>query len=215
MIYSTMCIGTEWCTKYAQNINAFSKNNKVYVLTDKPSYFQNCNYIEYKRDVFSYYEKINLITNLLETYKERITYVDADLLDTRINTEFVYDSDSLYTYDVYDSNDGRITKYFGEYEKSKILEVFSNINLSNLPNFYIDEKIISLPYLDKLSDITEDINTLQPLLENLLGSVPMNENLDKYSKIGIWYGEGWVLNAICSKYNIHAKSLDWIKKTII
>ena len=215
MIYSTMCVGTEWCTKYAQNINVFAKHNKVYVLTDNPSYFQNCNYIEYKRDVFSYYEKINLITNLLQTYKERITYVDADLLDTRINTEFVYDSDSLYTYDVYDSNDGIVTRYFGEYEKSKIIEVFSNINLSNLPNFYIDEKIISLPYLDKLSDITEDINTLQPLLENLFGSVPINENLDRYSKVGIGYGEGWALNAICSKYNIHAKSFDWIKKTII
>ena len=215
MIYSTMCVGTEWCTKHAQNINGFAKNNKVYVLTDNPSYFQNCNYIEYKRDIFSYYEKINLITNLLQTYKERITYVDADLLDTRINTEFVYDSDSLYTYDVYDSNDGIITRYFGEYEKNKIIEVFSNINLSNLPNFYIDKKIISLPYLDKLSDITEDINTLQPLLENLFGSVPSNENLDRYSKVGIGYGEGWALNAICSKYNIHAKSFDWIKKTII
>ena len=209
-----MCVGTEWCTKHAKYINGFAKNNEVHILTDNPSYFKNCKIYSYDRNKFSYYEKLNHIVNLSSKYKSRITYVDVDILPN-INTEFSYNSSSLYTYDMYDLNDLRITKYFGETEKSKILEIFSNINLNKILKFYIDEKIISFPYLDSLTDVTKDISTLQPSFESLLGSVPMKESLERYSEVGIGYGEGWVLNAICLKYNIDVKSFDWRKKTII
>jgi hypothetical protein len=54
MIFCTLSVGKEWCKKYSNDIDSISKNHKIYVYTDFPEYFPNCNIIEYKRKDFSY-----------------------------------------------------------------------------------------------------------------------------------------------------------------
>jgi len=47
MIYATMCIGSSWVTKFKKSINEFGKNNTLYILTDSPDEFSNCETIIY------------------------------------------------------------------------------------------------------------------------------------------------------------------------
>ena len=55
---------------------------------------------EYKRNVFSYYEKINFVLELSKKYKERITFIDTDGLDD-YNTDFIFDDRTFYTFHVW------------------------------------------------------------------------------------------------------------------
>ena len=49
MIYATMCIGSEWVGKFKHSINTFGKSNTLYILTDSPDEFPNCETILYYR----------------------------------------------------------------------------------------------------------------------------------------------------------------------
>ena len=61
-----MCIGSDWVSKHKTAINRFARQNKLFVLTDDETSFENCETISYTRNIFSYYEKINLILELLK-----------------------------------------------------------------------------------------------------------------------------------------------------
>ena len=77
MIFCTLCYGDYWSKKYSADINKISENHSIYVYTNKPGYFKSsCNIIEYKRKDFSYFEKLVLLLNLIDTHKERVTYFD-------------------------------------------------------------------------------------------------------------------------------------------
>ena len=47
-----MCIGTHWVNRFSHEINNFGKFNEVIVLTDDVSKFDNCEVIEYNKDLF-------------------------------------------------------------------------------------------------------------------------------------------------------------------
>ena len=54
MIYCTMCIGSKWVDVFKDSINRFAKNNELYVLTDIPEEFDNCNTVLYEKETFRY-----------------------------------------------------------------------------------------------------------------------------------------------------------------
>jgi hypothetical protein len=203
MIYATMCIGNEWVSKYKDSINRFAKQNTLFVLTDNISVFENCNLIKYKRDVFSYYEKINLITHLLKNHKERITYIDSDWLQY-YNTKIEFNDDSIYTYEIFDLKNPPLSDYFKETEYTIISKILSKVGVS-IEGWYIPEAIISFPYHLELENIISDFNKLQTPLEEMYNTIPIREAVQRYSETGIGYGEGWAITAIASKYNIKVR----------
>lgn len=214
MIYATMCVGRDWCEVHSSNINYFAKNNKLHILTDFPDYFNNCEIHPYKRDIFSYYEKLNHIINLLEELKTRITYIDADWISF-LNTNLEYDMSSLYSYDIFKLNSELLQNYFSEKNIEDLSKIFSMIGVNNVGNEYIPEALISFPYVNNIIEIKKDLKILQTPLENMYSYSPEQLRLKRYSKNGVGYGEGWALTAICVKYGIPFTSIDWRKKSII
>lgn len=214
MIYATMCVGDRWNTTHQSSINNFSKNNKLHILTDLPDRYEN-SYL-YKRDIFSYYEKINHILNLLETYKQRVTYIDVDWLGS-YDKSIQYDSSSLYTYWLIDTNKDPIKSLFSE-DRDSLLDIFGTINIKTIPSKYIPEALISFPYIDDdtTQKIKSDLLTIQKPLESLYGKLPPRKQLLKWSKNGIGYGEGWALSVVSSKYNLSLDSVKvWGNKKIL
>lgn len=204
MIYATMCVGDKWILKHKNSLNNFGKNNRLFVLSDNVTQFSNCNTHLYTRNIFSYYEKINFIIELLEKYKERITYIDADWIE-HYNTNNTYDSDSLYTYQIFNLNEPPLSDLFKKTESNIIKNLFSKIDLKKSQDWYIPEAIISFPYRVDIDSIKKDFNILQPHLEKIYNDVPIRDTLHRYSEVGIGYGEGWALTAISLKYNIEVK----------
>ena len=204
MIYATMCIRSDWISKYKDSINRFAKQNKLFVLTDDETYFENCETISYTRNIFSYYEKINLILNLLKKYKQRITYVDSDWLQY-YDTKIKITDESLYTYEIFNLNYPPLSDLFKKTESKIIKELYSKIGLTTDDDWYVPEAIISFPYHKELSEIIKDFKILQEPLENIYNKTPIRETLERYSDAGIGYGEGWAITAIVQKYNIVVK----------
>jgi len=221
MIYATMCIGSSWVTKFKKSINEFGKNNTLYILTDSPDEFSNCETIIYERDEFSYYEKINLILNLLETHKQRITYIDADWL-RHYNTNIEFSDNSLYTYQIFYLNQKPLMFFFPELELKKINEVIKLIGMTEFGDRYIPEAVLSFPYFENFFEIKDDFITMQTPIEDIYNkTVPIRTALRKYSKHGIGYGEGLAITAVANKYNIDVKDFGefpnhtWRKKVLI
>ena len=214
MIYATMCVGDRWNDTHQSSINNFSKNKELHTLTDLPDRYENSYF--YKRDVFSYYEKINHIVNLLETHKQRVTYIDVDWLGS-YDKLIKYDSSSLYTYWLIDTNTDRIKSLFNE-DIDSLLDISKLINIETIPKKYIPEALISIPYIDDntTQKIKSDFLTIQNPLEKLYGRVPRRKEHSKWSKNGIGYGEGWAISLIASKYNLPLRSVKvWGKKKIL
>ena len=221
MIYSTMCIGNEWVTKFKDSINKFGKDNTLYILTDLPEEFPNCETILYTRNEFSYYEKINLILDLLDTHKERITYIDADWLK-HYNTNISFSDDCLYTYQIFYLNTKPIMFFFPELELKKINKIVNLIGLEKFGNTYIPEAVLSFPYFNEFEEIKNDFNIMQNPIEDIYNKeVPVRTALRKYSKHGIGYGEGLAITAVADKYNLCVKDFGefpnytWRKKVLL
>lgn len=208
-----MCVGEWWCKKYSEQINSFSKLNKIHILTDLPKYFKECEVYEYTRNDFSYYEKINHVIRLSEIYKTRITYIDADWVSL-IDTDILYDDNSWYCYNVFDLNSDIIQKYFTKENIKDIKKILSIIGLNEIGNRYVPEAIISIPYFENLKEIKKDINLLQTPLENMYNNIPQRSELKRYTENGVGYGEGWCLTAIIEKYKLKTNTfLDTKNKT--
>lgn len=208
MIYATMCIGEHWCKKYSTLINDFSKKNKIHILTDTPSYFKDgCIIYHYTRDVFSYYEKINHILSLLQKYKTRVLYIDADWV-SQLDTSLLYDSTSIYCYNKFELSSSVINRYFSKDDIKKVNDILSIIKLNKNLEWYIPEALLCFPYLDAISNISLDFNKLQKPLEELYNKTPQRKELARYTESGIGYGEGWAITAIAYKYNINVNTFD-------
>ena len=221
MIYSTMCIGNEWVAKFKDSINKFGKDNTLYILTDLPEEFPNCETILYTRNQFSYYEKINLILDLLDTHKERITYIDADWLK-HYNTKISFSDDCLYTYQIFYLNTKPIMFFFPELELKKINKIVNLIGLEKFGNTYIPEAVLSFPYFNEFEEIKNDFNIMQNPIEDIYNKeVPVRTALRKYSKHGIGYGEGLAITAVADKYKLCVKDFGefpnhtWRKKVLL
>ena len=206
MIYTTMCIGHDWVKRYSNEINNFGKYNKVIVFTDDISKFDNCEVREYKKDLFSYYDKLIILFNLIEDNKERVTYVDADKFSTLPNIE--YDTTSCYTYNIIDRD-----VFLHHLNEINIDTLISKINKKINFNFkfthYIQEGLISLPYINNFLDIKKDIEKCKEVVEEHSNRKKWNnEKLQRYSETGVGYGEGTALTVILSKYNISTVNIN-------
>ena len=96
-----MCVGKKWIDTW-KLIDNFSKDHNLHILTDDIDKFKKTTCYEYKRNVFSYYEKINFVLELSKKYKERITFIDTDGLDD-YNTDFIFDDRTFYLNIMYGS----------------------------------------------------------------------------------------------------------------
>ena len=206
MVYTTMCIGNDWIKRYSNEINNFGKYNNVVVVTDDTSKFDNCEVRKYKKDLFSYYDKLIVLFNLLEHNKERVTYVDADKFSTLPKVE--YDNESCYTYNIVDRD-----TFLYNLAELDIDELISKINKKINFDFnfthYIQEGVISLPYTSNFSDIKKDIELCKEVVEEYCNQRKWNnDKLDRYAETGIGYGEGTALTAILSKYNISSINMN-------
>ena len=221
MIYSTMCIGKKWVDKFKNSINNFGRKNTLYVLTDLPNEFPDCKTFLYTIEEFSYYEKINLMLDLLEKYKERVTYIDSDWLK-HYNTNIKFLDESLYTYQIFLVDTKPIASFFPNSELKKINNIINKIGLTEFGSRYIPEAVLSFPYFNNFNEIKKDFNVMQNPIENIYNKeVPVRTALRKYSKHGIGYGEGFAITAVANKYNIDVKDFEefehhtWRKKVLI
>ena len=203
MIYATMCIGDKWIQKHKESIIGFGKNNKLFVLTDNPNEFLECNTIQYERDIFSYYEKINLVLKLLLKYKERVTYIDADWIGS-YDTNHNLDDNSLYVYNIFSLDEPPMIYYFDGDTKKYIEE----ISKTNIGDWYIPEAIISFPYLENINDIKEDFDNLQIPIENSSSVFYKEDSTKRYESVGIGYGEGWAITSVVIKHKLEVKTFE-------
>ena len=215
MIYATMCIGNELVTKYKHIIDNFSKENTLHVLGTDSNAFPNSIFHQYNRNVFSYYEKINFILDLSEKYKSRITYIDCDWI-SNYNQNLKYDTTSLYTYRVYPLTDENVvTDFFTDIELKLREELLSFIKVDGIIDYYIPEALISLPYINEISEMKSDSKILQKHIEKIYDKNNKNKRFVRYVENGIGYCEGWGITALSIKYNIPVNGIDWRRTSII
>ena len=237
MIYCTVSVGIKLCKRYETRVNELAETETVYVLTDYPQYFPSCKTIEYKRDVFSYYEKIALLINLVTKYKERVTLIDIDSFHLEkvqwiINKQVNFDNESLYTFKIYTIPKDDIKKVMQDPSIEIFLKTFLELvgdyeKLKELK--YPHERILSMPYKPNHKKVSSFILENQDKWESLypkgfvwdssnvyydedyLDSKPIdNPNwhpANKHSENGCGYGEGGILSYCNSLFNLKIKQI--------
>ena len=207
MIYCTMCIGEEWVDIYSPVINKFSRDREVFVLTDQPDKFE-CNTILYERDIFSYYEKILLVLNLIKSHKSRVTYIDVNSLRT-FNPNIKTDDVTLFCAQLLSWE--HMEKYFlTKSTKEDVSTILDKIKVKELKDFYIREHIFSFPFLNDIDDIINDATLMQPFFEEYFNVVPYTPHMERYSREGVGYAEGFAIQALAIRYNIDIKKMKWV-----
>ena len=216
MIYATMCVGKKWIDTWKLAIDNFSKDHNLHILTDDIDKFKNATCYEYKRDVFSYYEKINFVLELSKKYKERITFIDTDGLDD-YNTDFIFDNKTFYTAHIWkltgEVNNASI--FFSEHDWILKDTLLSEVSSEGSLEFYILEKIMSFPKMDNIDEIIKDNKVLQSIIEKTYNQNTVTRDKLKRYKSGIGYCEGWGMSTLCTKYNIPVKPYNWRKDILI
>lgn len=222
MIYSTLCVGKVWCEKYSQSINNFGKNYNLYVLTDLPEYFPNCNVIKYEREVFSYYEKLPFILKLIIQYKKRVIFFDADsvnnpYLQVILNKEYKLDNSSVYSLNVYNTKAWDRKKVLENPSFVELMEIYRSYSYELLPD-YIHERIFSLPYKsNQTHEILNQVLEMQEIFETKYykGRIwPQGHQNQRWSKAGCGYAEGGALSIIIHNMKIPTKPI-LLKENII
>jgi len=207
MIYCTMCIGEEWVDIYSPVINKFSRDREVFVLTDQPDKFE-CNTILYERDIFSYYEKILLVLNLIKSHKSRVTYIDVNSLRT-FNPNIKTDDVTLFCAQLLSWE--HMEKYFlTKSTKEDVSTILDKIKVKELKDFYIREHIFSFPFSNDIDDIINDATLMQPFFEEYFNVVPYTPHMERYSREGVGYAEGFAIQALAIRYNIDIKKMKWV-----
>lgn len=193
--FATMCIGKEWCFEWKDEINEFSNNHTLHLLTDCENWFD---FETYKHDKeFSYYDKLIFLLDIMSLKKKRITYLDVDKLHYYGNID--YDDLSCYTYNI-TTTPIHLSNVF----QTTRTQIHKYLKLKNTSEIYVQEGLISLPYTSQFKNIKKDILELQSIVENNFGKRKWNNSkLNRYSKNGIGYGEGSALTAVLLKYNIN------------
>lgn len=193
--FATMCIGKEWVFDWKDDIRKFHSKHNLHLLTDCGEWFT---FESYKHDKeFSYYDKLIFLLDIMTLKKKRITYLDVDKLQHYGNID--YDDSSCYVY-----NTITTPTYLSSVFESTRREIHNHLNIKNESNVYTQEALISLPYTDKFENIKKDIIELQPIVKrNFNNRKWKNKQLNRYSNIGVGYGEGSALTAVLLKYNIN------------
>ena len=221
MVYATMCVGKEWNREFKKSIKNFAENNILYILTDSPESYQNNLTVKYERKVFSYFEKIRFIFDIIKINSKRVTYIDANKIK-KYNANILFNDEKIYTGRLF-SLEHLYKYYFTSTTLSDIGLIFEKIGVKDLKHYlssladkkYPREHILSVPYLINIEEIINDLKIIQPYLESYYNSVPRTPSLKRYSEVGVGYAEGWALVAIAIKYGLEIKSLNWEKKSLI
>jgi len=209
MIYCTVSVGEEISKKYQYEINQLSKSQKVVILTDSPQYFNNCEIIHYKRNIFSYYEKLPFLLRLVLENKQRIVYFDVDSINL-IDNKFDFDMESVYTYKIFQNENFTIEKLREDSGYTLTLDIYEKLGYKMCN--YVHERFISIPYSEKVKSVLDDILMLQPIFEetyskNKVWKNPSRLNLKRYSETGCGYGEGGALSVVLKNHDINIKSI--------
>lgn len=231
MIFSTLCVGEEWCKKYSEEINNLGIEHKIFITTDYPHYFSNCVTIKYTRDVFSYYEKLNSLFKICVNNKRRVTHFDVNKVNHEsfqllLNNDYQpFDKYTIYCAQIYFNESYPLSIA----HKNPALKVMSqgmkNIDCDFDRCNYIDEKIISIPYNDYTLTLKKSLEIIQQMWENLYpkgkvwSGIPHDNTgtheSNKWSKQGCGYGEGGALSILVKKLNIKKETIKPYYNTII
>lgn len=200
--YCTLSYGINFCREYGPTINQSIQD--ITVLTNFTTLFSNKPTKFYSRNEFSYYEKIILLLKLVKEYKQRVTYFDVDSYNL-VDFDYVYDNNSVYTYKIYDNSKYKNTKRELIEQYPGVLALYDIYNKYGYELCkYPHERIISIPYSDKINNVLEEIQDLQDPFEVSYpkGKVWKDKDLTLFAKNGCGYGEGGALAAVLHKHNI-------------
>lgn len=231
MIFCTLSVGKEWCKKYSNDIDSISKNHKIYVYTDFPEYFPNCNIIEYKRKDFSYFEKLILLFNIIDKYKERVTYFDCDSVhieqvQSMLNgTHKEFDNETIYSHKIFKYEDIPFKKLTRNPSYVALIEVYKQLGFKNVVCNYIHERITSVPYIpNKFNQLKDSIFKVQSIWEETWskgrkwkgysGHELKGHECNKWSENGCGYGEGGAISIFAKELKINLDMIVCLNKLI-
>lgn len=217
MIYCTFAVGNFWNTTLRQSgLTPFSKENEVHILTDRPELYPYAKATKYDRDVFSYYDKLPFMFDIIKDRKERVMFFDADNLGyiKAINVD-EFDDESIYSDTLYNYSE-KTQRYFEDKRHTALLSLWpifkEEVGVSYID--YPNERNLSFPYLENIDEITEDIKRLQSKFESVFAKgIDWKKScgLDKYSEVGCGYSEGGAVAIQAHKHNIPMKRI-WHKE---
>jgi hypothetical protein len=222
MLYATVCHGAEFIEKYSLSINEVGKVDDVFVLTDQPKNFPNCNILEYEEFMgskkFMYTCKLDLIFHLLKQLKQRVNYVDADFLNLSFDKSLVKDDNTLFTSIVVPHNNTALTKtHFDNktYEDFVTFMKKNNLDVYDENYAYITEAFLSFPYLDNTLEIASRSKELQAQVLEVFNQDTdkwSNTALKRYAKVGSGFGEGSVVTILAKEFNINVEGVSSNRK---
>jgi hypothetical protein len=232
MIFSTLCVGNKWVQRYSKTIDRIGKSHQIHVCSDYPESFVHCHTIRYSRKDFSYYEKIVNLLKLSVKYKQRVTHFDADNINLDkfkllLDDNFIpFDSNTIYTNKLHKNEEIKLSIVQANPSLVLFMKVIQDLDCNFVICNYIDEKIISVPYIKGTSELLLNyIINVQTLWENLWhkGRVwngnPHNEDgvqeCNKWSNIGCGYCEGGALSLYAKKLNIKIDEIKITKKYLM
>ena len=204
----SVSVGRDFCEKYSQRVKQFApKNIDLIILTDYPEYFDFCNTILYTEDVFSYFSKNTLISNIAEKYKSDVLYIDIDSFHI-VDIKKINSHNFLYN------------KLWVDYPYSKLNELpqaildFYKIN-GNIEIENMNEYVFYLPYSNKVKKLKQDLIEIKKIWDNETKNSEPKGNAKKYSKFGIGWGEGIPLSLALKMNNIQMQKYSFTKQKLI
>jgi len=217
MIYATTVVGKEFCDQYSKHINDEGANKALFVSTDHPELFPECSTRLYNREVFSYYDKLIFLIELVIEHKQRVTFIDADWF-RNINENIVIDDNVVYSWHLFNEEELlHLGFYNNGIDLTKTLLEDNGFKYDN--KLYPGEAILSVPYLDNIEIILTELKSLQTVWEKTFNKdLDLNHKSKRYSSYGVGYFEGGALYAVLVKNNIEVKSKDrdaYLKKSIM
>jgi hypothetical protein len=213
MVYCTLVYGEELHDLHSKELDKFSETHDLIVLTNLPQYFLNAETILYERNEFSYYEKLPFLFSLVKEHKNRVVYFDVDSIDLVKDKNFGFDNKSAYSYKIFKNTDYTDTQLRTDDGLNILCDIYSELGYEMCD--YLHERIISIPYSQKIDKMFKEIVKLQPVFEENYSKGKKWKSYDfkRYSKIGCGYGEGGALSIILKNNNINILPL--IEKNLI
>jgi hypothetical protein len=201
MNLATLCIGKDYCKQYSKQLTHFG--NKLTVCTDHPEYFWSNRVVVYRRDEFSYYEKLTLLFSLILQEQNRVTYVDVDYLSDYKSID--YDSSSFYSYGIFDHSKFSRDDLNTDAGTRVMLSLYDQLGVN--VNKYPHERLLSAPYDINSQYIYDRLVEMRPLFEYNFpkGKDWGDHRFTRFAKRGSGYGEGAALAAISDSIEIKFK----------
>jgi hypothetical protein len=198
MVLIIVAVGDDYIENSIKHISKFvNRGWDVRILTDKPEVFKKrkVTTYQYKKKLFSYFDKFLFSMKIMEEEKCSVLYVDADWIQNikrdfmenfKPNEEFLY-------YDNWPEYDNRYFSIIHDYWK---MIDFDNTNLET-----ILEWVIYFPYCEKIGKLRHDLEEMKPIFEYT--SLCHNPEY-----IGLGNAEGLALSYVLKKNNIEIRKFN-------